>query len=347
MNIKINIGEVITKAWQIVWKFKVLWIFGILASCGGNNSSRFNFNGGNSSGGGSGGSGNSGQMPEFFKQFQNMQPDQLVTKFLSQYTAIIVSVIVLLCILWVVFYFLGVMGSTGLIKGASKADGGAASLSFGELWTESLPYFWRMFGLNLMVGLPFFIIVVVMLAGLGFAGFAAFKDGTPNFGTGAVFVGLMGIFFALICVISIIGIIVSMIVSQAQNAIVLEDLGVLAGFSRGWSVFRSAILTIVLIAIILGVMGGIVGFVTVIPVLVIAIPAAIGMAASSASGNFLLPVLFFGICFVAYLPVLLLLSGIIQAYIQTVWTLVYRRLTAPAAAAPEVTPVTPAFIEPV
>ena len=29
-------GEVLSKAWKIVWKFKILWIFGILASCTGN-----------------------------------------------------------------------------------------------------------------------------------------------------------------------------------------------------------------------------------------------------------------------------------------------------------------------
>ena len=29
-----NFGEILTKAWKIIWKFKVLWIFGILASCG-------------------------------------------------------------------------------------------------------------------------------------------------------------------------------------------------------------------------------------------------------------------------------------------------------------------------
>ena len=42
MNININMGEVLTKAWQITWKFKVLWIFGILAGCGENNRASFN-----------------------------------------------------------------------------------------------------------------------------------------------------------------------------------------------------------------------------------------------------------------------------------------------------------------
>ena len=27
-------GEILTKAWKIIWKFKILWVFGILSSCG-------------------------------------------------------------------------------------------------------------------------------------------------------------------------------------------------------------------------------------------------------------------------------------------------------------------------
>jgi len=42
-----NFGDVLTRAWQITWKYKVLWIFGILAGC-------------TNGGGGSGGGGNSG-----------------------------------------------------------------------------------------------------------------------------------------------------------------------------------------------------------------------------------------------------------------------------------------------
>jgi len=42
-----DIGEVLSRAWKIIWKYKVLWIFGILASCG-------------QGGGGGGGGGNSG-----------------------------------------------------------------------------------------------------------------------------------------------------------------------------------------------------------------------------------------------------------------------------------------------
>jgi len=329
---KVNLGEVLSKALKIVWKFKVLWIFGILAGCGGNGS-RFNYNSGG--GGNSGGSGGSGQIPDFLRPFQNLRPERVIQEFWGQYAAIAAVVIVLLCILWIVFYFLGVMGKTGLIKGASKADAGASALSFGELWTESTPYFWRMFGLNLLVGLPFFILIVILVAVLGFAGYMAFSNGTSGGGLAAMFVGLAGIFVMVICVISIISIIIGMIVEQAQNALVLEDLGVLESLSRGWNVFKSAVLTVIVMAIILGVIGWVASLVIAIPFIAIAIPAFIGVAATGTRNlnTMMIPLLIAGACCVIYLPVVWLLTGILQAYIQSVWTLVYRRLTVPAAPA--------------
>jgi len=42
-----NYSEILSRAWQIIWKHKVLWIFGILAGCA------------NGGGGGGGGGGNS------------------------------------------------------------------------------------------------------------------------------------------------------------------------------------------------------------------------------------------------------------------------------------------------
>jgi len=332
---KINIGEVLSKAWKIIWKFKVLWIFGILAGCGGGNSSRLNYNGGGGSS--SGNQTGTGQLPEFFRRFENMQPERMFSEFLTQYTAIIVGTIMLLCILWIVFLFLGVMGKTGLIKGASKADGGAQSLGFGELWTESLPYFWRMLGLNVLVGLPFFILIVIVVAGLGFAGYSTFKDGMPGGGLMAVFVGMMGVFFGVICVVSIASIIIGMIVEQSQNALVLEDIGILESLGRGWAIFKSAVLTIIVIAIILGVLGSVAGLIMALPIIAVAIPGAIGVAAAG-KDNFIIPLVIAGSCFVAYLPVLLVLSGILQAYNQSVWTLVFRRLAAPATVVADTVP---------
>src|SRR5512147_3140167 len=106
-----NFGEVLTRAWQIVWKFKVLWIFGILAGCarGGG--------GGNSGGGGNNGFNfsSSNVPPGMERFFQNIADHAMAYSLVA---------ITLLCVVWVVALFLGTIGRVGLIRGAAQADGG-------------------------------------------------------------------------------------------------------------------------------------------------------------------------------------------------------------------------------
>jgi len=336
MNISIDIGEILTKAWKITWKFKVLWIFGILAGCASNRSS-FNTNFNNGS--------NSrlpqdwNNLPEPFRSFQNMNPQEVIRSFLNQYWGIIAVVIALLCVLWFLVYFFGLMGKTGLIKGAHKADTGADRLSFGELWNESLPYFWRMFGLSLLVGLPFFIIIMIVLVVFLASVFGViFTNGaTGGAALAKIFVAL-GIFIPAMCCIGIVSGIVGMIVEQARNAMVIEDTGVLEGLRRGWGVFKRNFLTIFLISVILWVLSVIVGLIIAIPLLLALAPAlgSIFLARSSAA---LIPLAIAGICCLAYLPVLLVAGGIFETYMQSTLTLTYLRLTAPAPATPTAPPV--------
>ncbi len=334
---KINLSEILTKAWQITWKFKVLWIFGILAGCAGG-SNRFSYSGGSSNGSGSGGNGSSEQLPEAFRQFENMRPMDAVSQFTGQYMGIIVAVILLLCVLWLLFFFLGVMGKTGLIKGTNKADTGTENLHFGELWGESTPYFWRIFGLRLLIGLPIFLVVVILLVGMGFAGFSAYSGGASGGGLSAIIIGMLGIFVAVMCVVGIASIVISMIQEQAENAIVLEDLGVLPGLSRGWQVLKSNLLSIIVISLILVVMGGVIGFLMALPLLAILLPVGLTVAATGAK-SIVLPLIIGGGCLLVYLPVLFLLSGILQTYTQAALTLTYRRITAP------VLPVEPPILD--
>lgn len=326
---KINLGEILTKAWEITWKFKVLWIFGILAGCGTSNGNRFNYN--SSSNGGGGGD---DQLPEAFRRFQDLTPEKLWPGVAEQYTLMIVAVLLGFCLLWLLFSALGVMGKVGLIQGANRADQGAESLTFGEIWTESLPYFWRTIGLGLLVGLPFFLLIVILLVGLLFVGFSAF--GANPIGSadlGLVTVGLLGLLGVLLCVVGLLSLIVGLIVEQAQNALILEDLGILESLGRGWQVFKANLLSVIVMAILLGVLNWVVGFGLALPALLIVIPAAIGVAATQ---DAILPLAVAGVCCLFYLPLLLVLSGILQTYIQSAWTLTYRRLTdLPQAVSPE------------
>ncbi len=306
-----NFGEVLTRAWQHVWKHKVLWIFGILASFA------------RGSGGGSGNSGgqsnyqSDGDFPFSGGQFE--QGMNQAGQFLQENLWIIILASCGIILLSVVFFALGMMGRIGLIKGIAQAENGAASLQFGELWSESMPFFGRIFGLNFLIGLAFFVILIpFILLGVATAG-----------------IGLLCI-LPLICLLIPVGLVLSVVVEQAQAAIVLEDLGILDGLKRGWEISKANVGPLFVMAIILGIGGGIIGTVVALPLILAVIPVVIG---AGSLGETLTPVYIAAACCLAYMPVLLLLNGILTAYIQSVWALTYMRFTKPKAEA------APIFIE--
>ncbi len=310
-----NFGEVLSRAWQIIWKHKVLWIFGILASCSQGGS---RFNSGNSGRGGNGfGTGPNNLPPRLQELFLN------IAQHAAAYIAVFIAVI---CIIWIIAIFLGTIGKIGLIRGAWQAEGGEEHLIFGQLFSESTPYFWRMFGLSLVVGLPFLIIIgalvaIVVVAAVGMS------QGSNTSAVG--FLGILPIFFGCLCFLVLISIVVGWIVHQAERAIVLEDSPVLPAISRGWEIFRNNLGPIILMAIILGVIGFVAGIIIAIPVLVVVVPAAVTFALGN-SQNYT-PLIFAGVCLCLYIPVSLLLNGILISYTETTWTLTYLRLTGKPA----------------
>jgi hypothetical protein len=299
-----NIGEVLTRAWNIIWKHKILWVFGILAV--------FARGGGGSGGSGGSNSGydmGSGDAPSFptdqlensFNQFG---------QFLEQNWWIFIVIGIVIILLSFIFYALGIMGRIGLIQGVFKAEKGAEDLTFAELWSESMPYFWRIFGLNFLIGLAVFVLIVpLVLIGVLTAG-----------------VGFLCI-LPLICIFIPISWVIMVIVEQAQPAIIAENLGMWDGFKRGWEIVKNNGVNFFLLALILFIGGAIVGFIIALPILFAVVPLILG---ANSLDQTLTPVYIALACCAVYIPVLYLFNGILAAYIQSVWTLTYLRLTKPS-----------------
>lgn len=308
-----NFSEVLTRAWQIVWKHKVLWIFGILASCG-RSSSNFNSNNGGSGGGG--GDGTNFNMPP-----QVLQLTQWIEGHVTQFIAVTLAVI---CILWIIVAFLSTIGKIGLIRGTAQVEGGAESLIFGQLFSESTPYFWRMFGLSLILSLPFVLVMLVLLGGL--AVFAISASGGDPAASGLGALASIPLLFCCVCLLVPLMFVIGMIFRQSERAIVLEELGVMPAISRGWEIFRANLAPVIIMTIILGVLGFIIGLVIAIPVLLIVVPAALAYAIGNAQNS--TPLIFAAVCFCLYVPVLWLAGGVLTAYTESAWTLTFMRLTA-------------------
>jgi hypothetical protein len=205
-------------------------------------------------------------------------------------------------------------------------------LNFGQLFSESTPYFWRLLGLSLILTLPFFIFAIIVAAFAIFGIAASQGSDASGLGFFATFPLLIGCICLLIPVMLVLGV----IFRQAENAIVLEEMSVMPALSRGWEVFRNHLGPIILMAVILAVISFAVGFVIAIPVFVILVPAFIAFMAGEAQNG--TPLAIAGICVCLYIPISLLLNGIAIAYTESAWTLTYLRLTKPQSAEPVVLP---------
>lgn len=295
-----DFGYVLRRAWQIIWKFKVLWIFGILASCGqasgsGGSNSGYRFSGGQ------------GNFPTRLEQWFN-QLDPTVITILIIVAVFIVLILVVLSIL------LGTVGRVGLIRGTVKAEQGAERLTFGELWREGLAYFWRVFGLNLLIGLIIFVVVLAIFV--------------PGVILTVITAGIFALcLIPLICLLVPVMWAVSVVIEQANIALVVENLRITEALKRGWQVVRENIGSVIVMSLILVLGVGLVGGAIIgLPALLVIAPVLAGYASGTASAiqtGWIVT----GVFFLIYLPFLLLFSGILRSYTSSAWTLTYLRLT--------------------
>ncbi|NUM45685.1 MAG: hypothetical protein HUU38_13360 [Anaerolineales bacterium] len=315
-----DLREVLTQAWHITWKHKILWLFGVLAGCGGqvgNNSFNYSINseapqsptGPSNIPGAPGMSPGLRQFSTMFERwFEQFSPVEIIL-----FVAIAVMV---LLFLFVFFTVLGTVGRIGLVKGTVEGERGVVSLSFGELFGQVRPFFWRVIGLGLLLGLVF-----VVLGGM-FAVFAGIFT-SITFGFGAICL------LPLLCVLGPLGWLVGLAIQQAYVALIAEDLSIATALQRGWEVTRQNLGPVILMGLILNVGVLIVGgTLVVLPFTVMALPALGGVAIGSdeAVGGGLLIA---GLCLMLYLPVMIVLGGLIRTYYEAAWTLTYLRLSRP------------------
>jgi hypothetical protein len=311
-----NFGEVLTRAWQISWKYKVLWIFGILAGC---------TNGGGVGSGGGGNTGYSGpsedwNVPPEIQRFVSSMEDFVGWVTDNLWIFIIIGLVFLLLI--IISVFLGTIGRIGLIKGSFEAEMGAEKLALGELFSTSMPYFWRVFGLSFLIGLAFFVLIIpLVLVGVLTAG-----------------VGFLCL-LPLICILIPVSWAVGVIIEQSNRAIVIENLSLFDGLKRGWEISKSNIGPLIVMGLILFGITFVLGIIIALPIFIVVFPTIFAFAMGE--GQSFTPIYIALACLCLYTPISWLLNGILTTYTQSAWTLTYLRLTRKPEA-----PEAPVFADP-
>jgi len=279
-------GKLFTRAWDIIWKYKFLILLGVLvalsgSSGSGGNQSRFLFD--------------SGDMPwndmprfDYGSPFQDL--DLSILAILGLIALGVVLVVVGLA-LWVA----GTISRGGLISAVNDIEldtPATFTTAFQAGWKKG----WRLLGIDLVPAIPGLALFIGSLAiFLSYGGFVEMMDGVwPYAGIGP-FLPLI----LLSCLLIPIILFLSILQTFANRACMLEDLGVVASFRRGFEVLSDNLGTVLIL-------------------FVIQIAVSIGLFIVMIIPGFLMV-----ICCLLW-PVLILVQGAFSAYVSTLWTLAWR-----------------------
>jgi hypothetical protein len=273
-------GKILNRSANVVWQNKFLIVLGFLASLG---SGPF----GGGGGGGGNGNGEPVQFPEVGEEIAALA------------VGFIVALVCVVLFVGIVLWAISTIARGGLIAGVDTIESGEKS-SFRQSWSAGWHKAWTLLGIGLLPAIPGLILFVGGLLALGAYGgiFALIDEEFAQVGTAAL--GITIAFFA--CVLIPIILVLSILRNFAERACMLENLGVVDAYRRGWNVLMANLgeaIILFLLQIVTFIVLGIILF-----------------------GPGIIAVL---CCFLW--PLLLVVHGAVSAFISALWTLAWRTWT--------------------
>ena len=341
-------GSLIGQAWRITWRYRFLWLLGILA---GGAVGIPSLNGGNTGW-------QTGSNPPDVQQWS---PDLAaaaasVEQWAVANIALLIGVAAVGVLLALILLVLSFIAQGGMAQATVDLATGHTS-SLGRAWSAGLHLFWRYVGLWLVlvatgiivaafIGAVVAAVALVVVAaeapGVGFAigalaaaaivvGFVAFVVqivGETSIPRWLIFVCATLFALPLFTVLVVIALGLSIVVAFAQRAIAVENVGPIDALRSGWHLARAHLgesLLTWLINVGLAIATGLTALVGVGGAIVLL--GGIGWAVFSVAGLTAPTVAYIGIGGLALLALMLTVAGIANAFFWTYWTLAYLRLS--------------------
>ena len=341
-GIKVDHYKILKRSWDILWRYRTLWLFGILLAL--------------AVSGGMGGGGNSG--------FQFNLQDNDISQFrgnwfnglqqgldkLGQNEGLIIAALIVvfcfLCVLGLVFTFLRYIANTSLIRMVNDYEETdeqrTIKQGFHMGWSKAS---WRIFLIDLVINIPVVLVSLVLLV-IALSPLLLWL--TENRIAGILgSIAAVGMFFLYI--LAIIGVSAALrILSQFfYRAAALQNLGVFDSIRAGYALFRKNLKDSILMWLILlgiQIVYGIAAVILGILLLLIALPLggipgliAAGLVALLGGGP--LPWI---LGLIVALPIIILvisvpflvLNGWKEEYLSSAWTLTYREFKALNSSSP-------------
>lgn len=291
--------KLLTRALDLIWEHKFLLLLGILVVLGGGSGVNFNAN---YSGGRPQTPGIEipGQIPGEIPEIPGLGELNLSAIPLVVIVLVIGGALIVGLILWVI----STAAHGGLIAGVQDVESGRET-GFRAAFNAGIARIWTLLGISLLPALP---ALLLALGGLVTGGVFMALLQTADLPVRNVFLGLMAVFGFLACLLTPVLFILNFLRMLADRACMLEDLGMLAAYSRAFDVLKTHLVEAL---ILLGIQ--------------IVISVGLGFVLA-------IPGIFMSLCCLFW-PVLLAVQGAIAAYFSALWTLAWREWAPPRAKA--------------
>lgn len=376
-----NISDLITRAWNILWRYRVLWVFALLLALSGGA-------GGGGGGGGGGGSGASVNMPaagdEWFGGWDHdfdggrmsQWLDEAVAWFEATVTpmfateeralrsaiaivAIIIGISLLVSLLLALVRY---PSETAVMRLVDEYEQTGRKVKFKEGWRLGWHNrAWKLFLVDLLIGTPAFTIIIILVGILGLLIWkmaeATSANVSPAAVIGIIFISLFFLAFGLLMAL------VSLLRQYVARFVTLEGAGVGEAFKRGWAMFKGRFWGTVVLGLVqmgLGIAFGLAAvlatFLLIPAYAILALPGALVAALPGGLAYLLATIslpdaVAIAIGILVALPLFFavvfsplgFLGGMFTVFLSNMWTLAFRTLRPAGAPPPLMTEIPPAL----
>lgn len=281
-----DIGDVITRAWQIAWKNKALWWFG-------------------------------GMFGLFFALIfpLAMAPaiifPQLSEKSASPLMSIwVVAFVVFFLFFMLAMYPLSTIAQTSITLGVLDTLEDKEKSALRTLIQKGLPFFWRVLGLMVLYAIAMTLIMLVMEG-------VFILLAVVTFGVGMLCAMPLFILMYPAMYLSIVW------MEQAMNGIILDNMSLMDAIQQGWTLIRNNLLAVGLLAVVIYFGVGTISAVVMMPLM---FPFFILPLGFIDHGTNWLIISISALLMVILIPLMSVLIGWSFVFMKTAWVLTYLRL---------------------
>ena len=307
-----DFGKVLGRAWEITWRWKMLWVLGFLAALGQ----------------GSGGSG-APQMNYTFAEedFQRwgFQFGESAEQFFTGIAFLALGLCCLALIVVILLWIVSLIARGGLIAAVQQVEE-EGKTSFGKAWSAGARKFWTLFGLGVLSAIPLILLIIIglIILTLGIMVGVGMMDVAEAAGITTIVIFSITCGGFLCCGLFALVIILEQIRIYGERAAMLEDLGWIDAFKRGWQVLKDNIGATLILWLIFFALGIVIFAISFVIVIALTVPL-FGLFVTTDSGWWL----FGPLCVGGAIGTIIyaVIRSIIVAFTSSTWTLAYRELT--------------------